>query len=68
MRVNLKQAARIAGFKSSTALLYYIKKYNEPEYEIVAGYKVFDPDKLTSWKEKLVDMRTITSRNVKHAE
>jgi hypothetical protein len=57
MKINLKQAARLAGFKSASLLLYYIDRYNEPEYEIIAGCKVFEPEKVREWKNKLIDNR-----------
>lgn len=63
MKINLKQAARLAGFKSASLLLYYINRYNEPEYEIIAGCKVFEAEKVSAWKQNLVDMRTRGKKN-----
>ncbi len=56
MGINLKEAARSVALTSSQ-LLYYISNNRGPEYEIIAGCKVFKPTKVKKWKKSLRDKR-----------
>ncbi len=59
--MNLTKAAALIGF-SKARLLYHIKRYGEPKFELHGFHRVFNKDVVLAWKAKLIDRRTLQSK------